>query len=173
MTTLWPNPEVWKDVPGYEGLYQVSSAGSVRNTMTGQALQPWTHNAGYTCVTLCKNKVKRKLLIHRLVAWAFLPNPDRKPQVNHINGIKTDNRVENLEWCTNQENSIHSAYTLRHESTIPKRAVLCVSTGERYSSVSEAARASGACNQNIVKVCQGVRKTAAGLRWAYIEEGSA
>ena len=65
-------------------------------------------NNGYSSVDLCKDGTIKKYLIHRLVAEAFIPNPEKKPQVNHINGIKTDNRLDNLEWCTHSENMLHS-----------------------------------------------------------------
>lgn len=160
--------EVWRDIPGYEGLYEVSSAGRVRNLARGgRLLKPWKHPAGYVCVTLCA-EIHDKRLVHRLVADVFLSNADRKPQVNHINGDKTDNRVENLEWCTGAENSRHSAYTLGNESTIRKRRVKCIETGMVYPSVAAAARNAGTWNQNIVKCCQGERKRAGGLHWEYV-----
>lgn len=162
----------WRDVPGYEGVYQVSSLGQVRRVTAGtpHLLNPWQHPAGYRSVSLHKDKKGKKLLVHRLVAAAFIPNPAGLPQVNHINGIKTDNRVENLEWCDNRGNALHSAYVLGNESTIQKRPVRCVDTGETFDSIQEAARAVNGCNQNIVKCCQGKRKHHKGLRWAYIEE---
>ena len=162
----------WLDVPGYEGLYQVNNLGEIRSIRTNppRLLKPWRHPAGYLCVTLCKDKRQTKLLAHRVVAEAFIPNPENKPQVNHKNGDKTDNNATNLEWCDNQENALHSAYVLRNESTIEKRPVICLSTGQKYPSVSDAARAVGGCNQNIVKCCQGKRTHHKGLRWAYAEE---
>lgn len=175
--------EVWRDVPGYEGLYQVNAAGQVWSrprlsagvkrpayTICGRLLKPWRNSAGYLCVTLCKDGRKSKWLMHRLVASAFIPNPENHPIVNHINGDKADNRVGNLEWCSDEYNAWHNAHTLKHESTLAKRAVVCLDDGKVYDSAAEAARATGGHNQNIVKCCQGKRSQANGLRWAYAEE---
>ena len=159
----------WRDVPGYEGKYQVSDTGRVRYRPTLRVLRPWVGSHGYPCVTLCGNGKKVKHLVHRLVALTFIENPAGLPQVNHKNGIKTDNRAANLEWCTNRENALHSAYVLRNESTIAKRAVVCLDTGKVYSSAAEAARSVGSYNQNIIKCCQGKRNRAGGLRWKYAE----
>lgn len=100
--------EIWKDVKDYKGIYEVSSYGKVRNIVDKHILKPGLTSKGYYNVILCKNKLHKGISIHRLVALAFIPNPKNKKQVNHINGIKTDNRVENLEWTTCSENIIHS-----------------------------------------------------------------
>lgn len=167
--------EEWRHVSGYEGTYQVSSWGRVRRLSRPlfRQLKPYAHGAGYLQVSLCKDGVRAKRLVHRMVAEAFLPNPESLPQVNHINGIKTDNSAANLEWCTNQGNAIHNAYVLRNESTIPKRPVVCLDTGQRYASVSAAARAVGGCSQDVAKCCLGQRARHKGLRWAYAEEAGA
>ena len=155
-------------MPGYAGLYQVSNLGRVSSR--GRLLNPWTHNMGYYAVTLFRDGNAEKKLVHRLVADAFIPNPDNRPQVNHINGNKRDNRVENLEWCTNRENALHNAYTLGWDSNLPKRPVVCLTTGEKYASVTLAAKAVGGNSQNICKCCQGKRKHHKGMAWAYAEE---
>lgn len=103
----------WKDIKGYEGLYQVSSDGRVKSlkriarnnrTVGGKIRKPKIDKDGYYCVSLWTDGVSKEHFIHRLVAQAFIPNPDNKPCIDHINTNKTDNRVENLKWCTHKEN---------------------------------------------------------------------
>jgi hypothetical protein len=104
------NIEFWKDIPEYEGHYQVSSFGNVRSLNTGKNLSPNKMNHGYTCVHLYKNgrKTRKVKTIHQLVATAFIPNPQELREVNHKNFIKHDNRLDNLEWVSRQQNVRHA-----------------------------------------------------------------
>ena len=112
--------EVWKDVVGYEGYYQVSNLGRVRSLdrevplgettkkNKGKIRKQVPHKKGYLMLNLSKNKEVKGYLVHRLVALHFVDNPNDYPEVNHINGIKDDNRAANLEWCTRKQNLSHA-----------------------------------------------------------------
>lgn len=106
--------ETWKDVPDYDGFYQVSNTGKIKSYhkptnnksggVDGSILYQGVNQKGYKVCYLCKNGVTKNITVHRVVALTYIPNPENKPQVNHINGIRDDNRPENLEWATCQEN---------------------------------------------------------------------
>lgn len=100
--------ENWADVLEYEGVYEVSDQGRVRRVESGQIRVPGKRREGYLIVNLSKEGKTTTKIIHRLVAQAFIPNSYDKPEVNHKNGIKTDNRADNLEWATIAENAIHA-----------------------------------------------------------------
>ena len=120
--------EIWKDIKGYEGLYQVSNLGRIKSLdkviirkdgieyiKRGTILKPSTNTGGYLQIGLSKNGIRKLFRIHRLVAIAFIPNPHNKPFIDHINTIKTDNKVENLRWVTREENA-NNPLTRKHIS---------------------------------------------------------
>jgi hypothetical protein len=186
------SPEIERrPVVGYEGIYEVSRDGDVfriscgKSTWAGRKLKPTLGNHGYLYVTLCRNNVRKKHTVHRLVAQAFLANPDNLPIVNHINGIKTDNRADNLEWCDKRHDILHAYRVLGKKPVLgmkgkpkpegsgkPNRPVrgTNVKTGEvvEMESVSAAARFVNGHHQGIYAACQGKKKTAYGWRWEYI-----
>jgi len=104
--------EIWKDVVGHEGHYLVSSVGRIYSIKSRKYLTLRKHNqSDYKTIMLCMESKPVLHLVHRLVAISFIPNPGNKPQVNHINGVKTDNRIQNLEWATSGENIRHAYET--------------------------------------------------------------
>lgn len=107
--------EEWRDIQGYEGLYQVSNNGRVRslarNSTKGKILCQAVKR-GYSHVCLSKDNKKKHFAVHRLVALAFIPNPSKKPEVNHIDGNRSNNNIANLEWVTRAENELHAYRTL-------------------------------------------------------------
>ena len=137
-----------------------------------KVIRPLLINSGYHSVHLYSAGKRKPMLLHRLVADAFLPNPDRLSEVNHINGVKTDNRAENLEWCTHGENGMHRYYVLDSGSGMPMRPVVCLNTGEWYRSVSEAAREKGVLPSGVTQTCRGQLRQTGGLRFRYAEEVS-
>lgn len=104
--------EIWKDINNYDGLYQISNYGRVKSLATrfkiDKVLKSKQTKIKYLSVVLCKDKHQNRKYIHRLVAQAFIPNPDNLPQVNHKDGDKTNNHYKNLEWCTPHENMLHA-----------------------------------------------------------------
>lgn len=156
--------EIFLKIKNYENLYEVSNLGNVRNCVTGKILVPWEMNNGYLQVTLCKNGERKKYLVHRLVASAFIKNPAKLPQVNHRNEIKTDNVVTNLEWCTSEYNNNYGTKTER-----TSKKVICLETGKIYSSIMEAERQTGIHNQSISACCLGKRNRAGKFHWHYVD----
>lgn len=158
------NVEKWKDIPHYEGLYQVSNLGRIWSIRKQRVIKPFMKNSGYYSICLTDSNGKHKEeRVHRLVALAFIPNPNKYPVINHKNEIKTDNRVENLEWCTPQYNTLYSSYkwsgtnnamanpivrakqkkACQHAHDFESYKVLDTQTGIIYKSIREAEKQTG------------------------------
>jgi hypothetical protein len=131
--------EIWKDIEGYEGLYQVSNYGNINSLdryvnhrgglkrQKGMPKKKQPHKEGYWSIFLSKNGIAKSYLIHRLVAIAFIPNPENKLQVNHKDLNRANTHVDNLEWCTNQENAIHGRENNKDRQ--------CISGENHYKSI--------------------------------------
>ena len=178
--------EIWKDIEGYEGLYQIDNMGNVKSlkdrygNYREKILKPGKDKGNYLQVDLHKNGKRKTYYVHRLVAETFLTKIPGKEFVDHINGIRDDNRIDNLRWCTHRENdrfplsrknkSENNAWKgksgeLHHSS----KQVLCIELNKIYGSAREAERETRIAHENISRCCNGKRKSAGGYTWKYIE----
>lgn len=165
--------EIWKDTYIYGSQYQVSNFGRVRNKLTGHILTSQNDSKGYLRVRMSLHDRKATAKVHRLVAVAFIPNPDNKPQVNHIDTDKQNNSIGNLELVTNGENQIHAYKTglnyVTGRAGRKKIPVLMIDdsgkTIKKFESIAEAGRVTGIERRNIEKVIKGERMKAGGYRW--------
>ena len=173
--------EEWREIEGYEGLYMVSNQGRVKSLVKWhRILKPLNQGAGYYSVILYKDRIARNFLVHRLVANAFIPNPENKPCIDHIDCNRHNNIVSNLKWCTHKENS-NNVVTLKkihdnnpHRDKFGKDSqshipVICIETGALYYGTCEASRKTGIDPSSIAKVCRNEKyfKTAGGYHWRY------
>ncbi len=143
--------ENWKNISGTDGEYQVSDEGRIRRVYRSEIsfkrngsrykyLKPTRHKGhGTDYLSVVLSRFQRRELVHRLVAKEFIDNPNNYPQVNHINGIGTDNRVCNLEWCTNRQNALHAKANDRTNPNFKGKPIRCVETGMEFGSSFEAA----------------------------------
>lgn len=178
--------EIFMDIPDFEGMYQVSNFGRIKSCdriicngrfQEGKIMKQTKTKKGYLRIYLRKDGEKYTFQVHRLVAIVFIPNTENKPCIDHINGVKYDNRVVNLRWCTNLENVHYSMDNeTRHiftpeESVVSRKVAKLDLQGneiEVYPSVSEAARKNGIKSATkISSVCNGNRRTAGGFKWEY------
>lgn len=179
--------EEWKTIPGFDGMYQISNFGRVRSykgTHGGREdipklMKEHLNTKRYNQLGFCyKGKMKR-ILVHRLVAEAFIPNPENKPFINHKDGVRSHNHIDNLEWVTQSENMRHS-YDVLKQPLPPgtPKSIRCVETGKTYKSAADAQRDTGVSKANIGKVAlakgTGGRRlghtnlTAGGYHWEFV-----
>lgn len=176
------NNEIWKPVKGYEGIYEVSNIGNVRsldrsvikyNALTkrdnilhikGQIMKPSINKYGYYYLSLSKDGNRKSHLVHRLVAEAFIDNPNNLPQVNHIDENKLNNNVDNLEFITLEDNVKYSLNQEIYKMDLDGNII------EKYASINEAGRQNNIFYQNIWKCIRGIRKTAGNYKWRFVYE---
>lgn len=167
--------EIWKNIVGYEGLYQVSNLGNVkslnyRRTGKERILKPGNYKEGYLYVILCKNRKLKHFTIHRLVAQAFLENPDHKSDVNHKDENKTNNCVNNLEWMSRKENINFGTHNQRMAKSLSKSVLQFTKNGEfvkEWPSVMQIQRELGFSSGNISQCCNEKIKTSYGYVWKF------
>lgn len=189
---------MWKEIPDCDGLYFANELGEIKSVdrprriitngkeywynRKGKILKPTENSHGYNCVTIkYLNGSQKVITVHQLVARAFILNPENKPQINHIDGNKKNNRVENLEWVTPRENLLHAFETglnpgskpwkgkFGYEHNRSKPIIMCDMDGtelKEYGSICEAAREHGSVT-HIVQCAKGQRKSCGGYKWKY------
>lgn len=165
--------EIWEDIEGYQQKYQVSNLGNIKNIKTNKILKPQKGYKGYMKVVLCTEQGYKQVRVHRLVALYHIPNPNNYPSINHIDGNKTNNRVENLEWCTVSHNN-REAYRLGlKQSRIKPKKVIKLDKNNNilkiYKSLNSV-KEDGYNVGNVGEVCAGHRKKAGGYIWRYLDE---
>ena len=166
------NNEIWKNIEGYEGLYQVSNLGRVKSLRFGKEriLKPGNNVQGYLHVILLKNGERKWCSIHRLVAQTFIPNPDNLSDINHKDEVKTNNSVQNLEWCSAKYNCNFGTRNQRISEKTSKPVLQFTKDGElirEWKSATDVQRNLGYDNSHISKCCNEKRKSANGFIWKY------
>lgn len=155
-----------KDIKNYEGLYAVTSCGKVWSYKSKKFLKLRERKDGYLCVDLCKDGIKKTCFIHRLVAEAYIPNPENKPQINHIDEDKSHNWINNLEWATAKENVNHGTRNERARKANGK-PVYCVELDKVFSNAREAGKEIGRTSSAVCYCLHGNTKTCGGYHWRY------
>ena len=159
--------ETFFEIEGFEK-YEVSNLGRVRNIKSGRILKPFPNRGGYLRHKLYGYDKKKNLPLHRIIATAFIDNPDEKPCVNHIDENKLNNDLSNLELCTVRENAIHGTRTKRAAEKHFKKVIqldLNDNVLNEFESMRQAEQETGALARNISSCCNGKRKSAGGYKW--------
>ena len=174
--------EVWKDIEGYDGFYEISNLGrckthkapgSGKYTSEGRLLKPVKCTNGYLEYQLNKNGIRKCHMAHRLVAQAFIPNPLNKKEVNHLDECITNNVVSNLEWVTSKENA---NYGTRNQRAVEKNSIKVVQLSlegefiKIWDSFMDVERALGIDASSVIRVCKGRQKTSIGYKWMYEDD---
>ena len=180
--------EIWKDIEGFEGFYQVSNFGRVKSLdrfvngnhincdyqfVKGKMLKLRKNRHGYWIVMLRKNRSFKTVLVHRLVAKAFIPNPNNLPYINHKDENPANPIVTNLEWCTAKYNLEYSNVTERIQKTKFRKVIqfdLDMNEIRRWDSLKEAAAYINRAQQNISRCCRGKCETCGGYKWKYEDD---
>lgn len=167
----------FRDVVGYEGLYGITSCGKVWNYKKGRFLKPTADKDGYLKVGLRKNGKTKTFLVHRLVAMAYIANPEGLPEVNHKDEVKDHDWLNNLEWCDREYNVNYGTRNEKvskalkgNENLSCRKGVYCVELDKTFKSMSEAAIKTGVWQADISKACNGKRRTAGGYHWLLVNE---
>lgn len=165
--------EIWKDILGYEGLYQVSNLGRVKRTKyktltKNKILNFRVHKSGYLEVELSLNGNRKVYKVHRLVAEAFLSNPNNLSEINHKDENKQNNKVNNLEWCTHKYNMNYGTIKERLSKQI-NQYTLNDDLIKVWSGAAEASRVLRINRGNISSCCMGILQTAGGYKWRYYD----
>lgn len=162
--------ETWKDIPGYEGLYQISNLGNVKSLyriannnhiIHEKILKPQKNYNGYLIVNLYKNNRMKAKLIHRLVGKTFIDNPNNYNYINHIDKNKSNNNANNLEWCTQSYNVIYSKGRKINQYDKNNNFI------KTWNSIADIKRTLNIDNGLIVRCCKGIKKSAGGFKWKY------
>lgn len=177
--------EIWEAIPGYDGNYLASNKGRVKSVyrvlgnggIQPEAIKKQRNSKGYNVVSIKYNNIKKTLKVHRLVALSFIPNPDKKPQINHINGIKKDNRVENLEWSTGSENVQHAFDIGLNKQYTGSDHYMAVKVNQftkdgifvkTWGCISDACRRYNIKIQSLSSCLVCKSKTSGGFKWQYL-----
>lgn len=170
--------EIWKDIDGFDGDYMVSNLGRVKSVRRNIILRQSIRN-GYERVVLWTNNIPKNYSVHRLVANAFIPNPDNLPQVNHKDENKTNNCVGNLEWCTQEYNQNYGTINIRksqkqlnhkNKSKVVLQYSLDGTFIKEWKSTMDVRRNLGFCQSHISECCRNIIKSAYGYLWKFKKE---